>query len=75
MRPRCLRGRLGRFSMTGKPLYFIFRYTNATEGIDTAKEHVVVHDALGYVWWGKFGLGTSKEIASKINNQIGRGYL
>jgi hypothetical protein len=35
-------------------------------------EHKKIQDNYGYVWWGKFGSGSSKEMVSKIKDQISK---
>jgi hypothetical protein len=49
------------------------KYSDLLRGTNTVEEHMRVAKALGYTWWGKFGLGASKQVIEIARKQLKRG--
>ena len=55
------------------PLHFLLRFSDRLFGVDTYAEHKAVEARFGQVWWGKIGLGISRDVLRKAQEQISRG--
>lgn len=58
---------------TERVLHFLFRYNPVFKGFDTFSEHRAIEQKHGAVWWGKFGMGTSRKIITQVEKQIKEG--
>lgn len=51
------------------PIQLMLRYSDLIMQVDTIQEHKNIIEKLGYVWFGKFGQGVSRDIIAKLNRQ------
>ena len=58
---------------TPRPVSFILRYGDTLFGVDTMAEHIAIAKKHGYVWFGKFGVGASRERIDRVKAQIKNG--
>jgi hypothetical protein len=56
-----------------KNIHLLLRYSDQLYKTNTYNEHKKIEALLGYVWWGKFGLGISPKIADEILQQVKNG--
>lgn len=50
-------------------IHLLMRYSDKSRKINTIAEHIAILEELGYVWFGKFGLGASMKMVELINEQ------
>lgn len=55
------------------PLHFILRYSDSLRDVDTYAAHKAIEARLGRVWWGKFGVGISRQYVDIVKEQIRSG--
>ena len=55
------------------PMHILLRYSDRMRGVDTLEEHKKLLRSKGYVWWGKFGQGVSREIVGRLQSQVDGG--
>lgn len=59
--------------MNRVPMHILLRYSDNMRGVNTLDEHRKVLGARGYVWWGKFGQGVSRDVVKQLCAQIHEG--
>lgn len=52
-----------------QPIHFLMRYSDKPRKINTIDEHKAIIEKIGYVWFGKFGLGASMKMVDLVNEQ------
>lgn len=56
-----------------RAIHLLVRFGDPYPNLETMQEHVELYEKFGYVWWGKFGIGSSKEMVSRLKEQMDKG--